>query len=90
MVKLIRGEVVGVVWTEPDSFAKPAADLPTSKRSSSSPSEMMEPRTASVALAQYPKDIEQESRDSRSGPSPLGEGPNVAVTRRSMYAYPRK
>lgn len=59
MVKLIRGEVVGVVWTEPDSFAKPAADLPTSKRSSSSPSEMMEPRTASVALAQYPKDIEQ-------------------------------
>lgn len=51
-VKLIRGKGVGVVWTEPEPSAKPAADRPTSLRSSSSPSEMMEPRTASVVLAQ--------------------------------------
>ena len=52
MVKLIRGEEVGVVWTEPETIAKPAADRPTSPRSLSSPSEMMEPRTAFVALVQ--------------------------------------
>lgn len=78
MVKLIRGEEVGVVWTEPETIAKPAADRPTSPRSLSSPSEMMEPRTAFVALAQQPKATEQDSKESWTGPSPTERGQNLA------------